>query len=158
MLNLYDVNDNERLIAENIITKTAELYGFDIDETDIDITVVDGETIRAINKETRNIDSPTDILTFPNIDVVLPYNKSDYPCDIDPESGNVILGEMLIARDVMTGNAADYGHSVTREFAYLVTHGMMHLMGFDHIEDKDREIMRIKEDEILNALGYTRDI
>lgn len=158
MLNLYDVNDNERLIAENIITKTAELYGFDIDETDIDITIVDGETIRAINKETRNIDSPTDILTFPNIDVVLPYNKSDYPCDIDPESGNVILGEMLIARDVMTGNAADYGHSVTREFAYLVTHGMMHLMGFDHIKDIDREIMRIKEDEILNALGYTRDI
>lgn len=158
MLNLYDVNDNERIIAEQIIGKAAELYGFNLNETEIDITIVDADTIKTINRETRNIDSPTDILTFPNIDIVLPYNKNNYPYDIDPESGNVILGEMLIARDVMANNAADYGHSVTREFAYLVTHGMMHLMGFDHIEDDDRNIMRIKEDEILNALGYTRDI
>lgn len=158
MLNLYDVNDNERIIAEQIIGKAAELYGFNLNETEIDITIVDADTIKTINRETRNIDSPTDILTFPNIDIVLPYNKNNYPYDIDPESGNVILGEMLIARDVMANNAADYAHSVTREFAYLVTHGMMHLMGFDHIEDDDRKIMRIKEDEILNALGYTRDI
>lgn len=158
MLNLYELNDNERKIATDVVGLAMSKYGLNLSETDIDISMVDSKVIRELNRETRNIDLPTDILTFPNIDMVLPYDKNNYNNDINPETGNVILGEIIIARDVMTGNAEEYGHSVTREFAYLVTHGMMHLMGYDHINDADKQIMRIKEDEILNELGYTRDL
>lgn len=158
MLNLYELYDNERKIAADVVGLVMSKYGLDINETDVDITMVNGEAIRELNRETRNIDLPTDILTYPNIDIILPYDKTNYSNDINPETGNVILGEMIIARDVMTYNAEEYGHSVTREFAYLVTHGMMHLMGYDHLEETDKKIMRIKEDEILNELGYTRDV
>lgn len=158
MLNLYELNDNERKIATDVVGLAMSKYGLNLSETDIDISMVDSKVIRELNRETRNIDLATDILTFPNIDMVLPYDKNNYNNDINPETGNVILGEIIIARDVMTGNAEEYGHSVTREFAYLVTHGMMHLMGYDHINDADKQIMRIKEDEILNELGYTRDL
>lgn len=158
MVNLYELNDNERKIATDVVGLAMSKYGLNLSETDIDISMVDSKVIRELNRETRNIDLATDILTFPNIDMVLPYDKNNYNNDINPETGNVILGEIIIARDVMTGNAEEYGHSVTREFAYLVTHGMMHLMGYDHINDADKQIMRIKEDEILNELGYTRDL
>lgn len=159
MLELYDLNDEESVIAKKVVCEVLRVKGISADEVDIDITVVDDEAIRVLNRETRGIDKATDVLTFPNVDIELPFNLDDYDeYDLNPETGALILGEIIIAREVMVSNAVEYGHSATRECAFLVTHGMLHLLGYDHIDEADRVEMRRNEEEILNNLGFTRDI
>lgn len=159
MLELYDLNDEESVIAKEVVCEVLRVKGISADEVDIDITVVDDEAIRVLNRETRGIDKATDVLTFPNVDIELPFNLDDYDeYDLNPETGALILGEIIIAREVMVSNAVEYGHSATRECAFLVTHGMLHLLGYDHIDEADRVEMRRNEEEILNNLGFTRDI
>lgn len=159
MLELYDLNDEESVIAKKVVCEVLRVKGISADEVDIDITVVDGEAIRVLNRETRGIDKATDVLTFPNVDIELPFNLDDYDeYDLNPETGALILGEIIIAREVMASNATEYGHSATRECAFLVTHGMLHLLGYDHIDEADRAEMRRKEEEILNNLGFTREV
>lgn len=159
MLELYDLNDEESVIAKKVVCEVLRVKGISADEVDIDITVVDGEAIRVLNRETRGIDKATDVLTFPNVDIELPFNLDDYDeYDLNPETGALILGEIIIAREVMVSNATEYGHSATRECAFLVTHGMLHLLGYDHIDEADRTEMRRNEEEILNNLGFTREV
>lgn len=159
MLELYDLNDEESVIAKKVVCEVLRVKGISADEVDIDITVVDGEAIRVLNRETRGIDKATDVLTFPNVDIELPFNLGDYDeYDLNPETGALILGEIIIAREVMVSNATEYGHSATRECAFLVTHGMLHLLGYDHIDEADRTEMRRNEEEILNNLGLTREV
>lgn len=159
MLNLYDLNADEFEIAAQVVNEILRVKCISADDVDIDITVVDDDTIRELNRENRGIDKATDVLTFPNVDIVMPFNLGDYDeYELNPETGALILGEIIIARGVMVANATEYGHSVVRECAFLVTHGMLHLLGYDHIDEADRVEMRQNEEEILNNLGFTRDI
>lgn len=123
----------------------------------VELTVADGETIREVNKEYRNVDRVTDVLSFPALEVTLPFDIKDYPDDIDMSTGELMLGEIMLCYDKAVEQSKEYGHSIERESAYLVLHGLLHLMGFDHIEDDDKAIMREKEEKILNKLGITRD-
>lgn len=159
MLNLYDLNAEESEIAEKVVGEVLRVKGILAKDVDIDITVVDDETIRELNRDNRGIDKATDVLTFPNVDIVMPFDIGDYDeYELNPETGALNLGEIIIARGVMVANAAEYGHSVARECAFLVTHGMLHLLGYDHIDDKERAEMRQNEEQILNNLGFTRDV
>lgn len=159
MLELYDLNVEESKIAEKVVNEVLRVKDISLKDVDIDITIVDNETIRELNRDNRGIDKATDVLTFPNVDIVLPFNIGDYDeYEINPETGALSLGEIIIARDVMVANANEYGHSAVRECAFLVTHGMLHLLGYDHIDEKERVEMRQNEEEILNNLGFTRDI
>lgn len=159
MLNLYDLNAEESEIAEKVVGEVLRVKGILAKDVDIDITVVDDETIRELNRDNRGIDKATDVLTFPNVDIVMPFDIGDYDeYEFNPETGALNLGEIIIARGVMVANAAEYGHSVVRECAFLVTHGMLHLLGYDHIDDKERAVMRQNEEQILNNLGFTRDV
>lgn len=159
MLNLYDLNTEESEIAEKVVGEVLRVKGILAKDVDIDITVVDDETIRELNRDNRGIDKATDVLTFPNVDIVMPFDIGDYDeYELNPETGALNLGEIIIARGVMVTNAAEYGHSVVRECAFLVTHGMLHLLGYDHIDDKERAEMRQNEEQILNNLGFTRDV
>lgn len=123
----------------------------------VELTVADGETIREVNKEYRNVDRVTDVLSFPALEVKLPFDIKDYPDDIDMSTGELMLGEIMLCYDKAVEQSKEYGHSIERESAYLVLHGLLHLMGFDHIEDDDKAIMREEEEKILNKLGITRD-
>ena len=111
-----------------------------------------------MNKNERGVDKVTDVLSFPTLVIKsLPVTKKQFPTDIDYESGKLMLGDIIICYEKVKEQAAEYGHSEEREAAYLTLHGILHLLGFDHIEDADRVVMRKHEEEILNSLGITRD-
>ena len=117
------------------------------------ITLTTPEEIRKINKQYRNIDKATDVLSFPM------FEKEE----LDEKIKNKdflyedVLGDIIISIDKVKEQAEEYGHSFERELSYMLVHGFYHLMGYDHIEEEDKKVMRPKEEKILNSLKITRD-
>ena len=129
-------------------------------EPEISVTLVDNDTIRSINKEQRDIDRATDVLSFPMLDYEVAGDFSMAEDDIsnfNPDSGELILGDIVISYDKVIEQAAEYYHSRKRELAFLVAHSMLHLFGFDHMVDDERIEMEEKQNIILNNLGITRE-
>lgn len=128
-------------------------------EAEISLTLVDNNSIQNINREYRQIDSPTDVLSFPMVEYDSP-GEFDFLEERDdcfnPESGELMLGDIIISLDKVESQAEEYGHSVMREYAFLIAHSMFHLMGYDHIDDEDAKIMETRQEEILRGLGITR--
>ena len=124
----------------------------------VEFVFVDGEEIRRLNREMRDTDKVTDVLSFPALDGIKGEKicGEDFPYEID-EEGNLMLGSIVVCCDRAHEQADEYGHSYERELHYLLVHGMMHCLGYDHETDDDRTIMREKEDFILNKLGITRE-
>ena len=110
------------------------------------------EEIRELNRETRNTDVETDVLSFP----ALSLEAGNYPFEFEPESGRVELGSIVVCPQIAERQAAEYGHGVEREKGYLFLHGLLHLLGFDHIEEADKKKMRKAEEEILIKVGLER--
>ena len=137
----------------------AAMEGFVQSDVDlaIELIFVDEEEIRRLNSETRNIDKVTDVLSYPSLDGIKgqALQGEDYPFDID-EEGNLVIGSIAICCQRAKEQAEEYGHSYERELHYLIVHGIMHCLGYDHIEDEDRAQMREKEEYILGKLGITR--
>ena len=123
---------------------------------EIDITVVDADTIREMNAEYRDKDSVTDVLSFPMYEF---YNgEPREELDEEPDTGCVMLGDMILCYTRACEQAKEFGHSAARECGYLTTHSMLHLLGYDHERnDEDTRLMRSKEEEYMNAIGLTRD-
>ena len=117
----------------------------------ISITLTVPEEIQKINKQYRNIDKPTDVLSFPMFqkEELEKLMQSDYPVED-------VLGDIIISIPKVEEQAAEYGHSFERELAYMTVHGFYHLMGYDHISDNEKKEMRKKDNEILNKLHITR--
>lgn len=131
-------------------------------ETSVSLLVTDNDGIRQFNRDYRGIDSETDVLSFPNITFdragdfsVVESGEADF---FDPDSGELILGDIIISADRVLAQAQEYGHSVMREFAFLTAHSMLHLCGYDHMEKEDAEVMEKKQEDVLNRLGITRDL
>ena len=130
-------------------------------EAEVNSLLTDNAGIQEFNRENRNIDSPTDVLSFPNIEYDEPANfdsVEEYQADyFDPDSGELILGDIIISVDKVKQQALEYGHSEKREFSFLVAHSMLHLCGYDHmVSDEEKEMIQ-KQEEVLNHLGITRD-
>ena len=123
-----------------------------------EICFCDKEEIRTLNRENRNIDSVTDVLSFPAAGVTAGeiVKKRNYPFDIDPETNAVFLGSIMICIERAKEQAEEYGHSFEREIYYLAVHGMLHLFGYDHMTEEDKAEMREKEEQILAVLDKTR--
>lgn len=123
---------------------------------EIDITVVDADTIREMNAEYRSKDSVTDVLSFPMYEF---YNgEPREELDEEPDTGCVMLGDMILCYTRACEQAKEFGHSAARECGYLTTHSMLHLLGYDHERnDEDTRLMRSKEEKYMNAIGLTRD-
>lgn len=121
----------------------------------VDVTIVGDEDIRELNAEYRNKDAVTDVLSFPMYEF---YNgEPQETLENDPETGCVMLGDMILNYDRAVQQAEEYGHSPARECGYLSVHSVLHLLGYDHEqEEDDRVLMRRKEEEALAALGLTR--
>ncbi len=119
----------------------------------ITITLTNNENIQKINKEYRNIDRATDVLSFPMFErneLAEKIEKNKFPCED-------VLGELIISIEKVEEQAKEYGHSFERELAYMTVHGFYHLMGYDHMEDNEKKEMREKEDVILKRLNITRE-
>ncbi|MEE1313541.1 MAG: rRNA maturation RNase YbeY [Lachnospiraceae bacterium] len=130
-------------------------------ECQVNVTLVDNETIHQVNKEFRGIDRATDVLSFPAVEYPKPgafdWLEKEEIGYFDPESGELLLGDIMISMDKVTSQAEEYGHSKQREFAFLIAHSMLHLMGYDHMDEEERAVMEKKQEEILQMKNYTRD-
>lgn len=150
--------DYERL-AGKIIEFCLEHESFPY-EAEINLTLTDNEGIWAINKEYRQIDRPTDVLSFPLLSYDVPgdfsFLEQENEADFNPDTGEVMLGDIIISVEKVAEQAKDYGHSLKREFAFLITHSMLHLFGYDHMQEEETEIMEARQRDILNALEITR--
>lgn len=129
-------------------------------ETELNVTLTDNEEIRRINKEFRNIDSPTDVLSFPMIEYDKPgdfsvVEDSEQDC-FEPDTGELVLGDIIISLEKVYSQADEYGHTPKRELAFLVAHSMLHLFGYDHMDDEERKDMEDKQKDILDALKIYR--
>lgn len=120
-----------------------------------EITFCNEEEIRKINSEQRNIDKVTDVLSFPAAGITAGevVKRRNYPFDIDPERNAVFLGCITICEKRAEEQAEEYGHSFEREVYYLATHGLLHLFGYDHMCNEDKEVMRAQEELILSEIA-----
>ena len=130
-------------------------------EVQLNLTLTDNEGIHVINKEYRQIDRPTDVLSFPLVDYpepnVFPDNLEEMAEDyFDLDTGELMLGDIIISVEKCKGQAKEYGHSELREYSFLIVHSMLHLFGYDHMEDDERLVMEEKQREILDKAGIFR--
>jgi probable rRNA maturation factor len=152
-------NFSMKIVARRVIRKALEQEKFPCD-AEISLLITGPDEVQALNRAYRNIDSTTDVLSFP----ALSY---DHPSDFaaalqdaadcfDPEYNTAVLGDIVINAARVREQAREYGHSEEREFAFLVAHSMMHLCGYDHMNEKESAVMEKKQDAVLQALGITR--
>ncbi len=129
-------------------------------EAEVSVLLTGNEEIRELNREYREMDRPTDVLSFPMLEFRRPSDFSRVEeefCDsFNPETGELLLGDIILSVDKIEEQAAAYGHSKERELAFLVAHSMLHLCGYDHMEDDERMVMEKKQEEILQRRGYVR--
>lgn len=133
-------SDLEKLI-ETVIEKSFEYEN--VEPRNVSVLICDNDEIKKLNGQFRDIDSPTDVLSFPMYD-------EDGELDSDE------LGDIVISLERAAAQAEEFGHSLRREVAFLTAHSMLHLFGYDHIDDSEREEMFEKQEEILAQLGITR--
>ena len=149
------VNESQRAFIRKVIRTALAAEGVSF-PCEIDVSVTDDAGIHEINREMREVDRATDVLSFPAFDLV-PGELPDEE-DADPGTGLVPLGDMVISMEHVEAQAKEYGHSVRRELAYLVTHSALHLLGYDHLDEgPQKKQMRAREEAILAELGITRE-
>lgn len=152
--------DGESLSVENVAALENALQGFV--ETNVTLFVecifVSEEKIRTLNRETRGVDKVTDVLSYPSLDGIkgLAIIGAKYPFEMD-EAGRLTLGSIAICTARAKEQAKEYGHSYTRELHYLLVHGIMHCLGYDHETDEEKAEMRAQEEKVLQKLGITRE-
>jgi len=123
---------------------------------EVNVLLTDDVGIHAVNLDMRGVDRPTDVLSFPEFDLT-PGELPDEE-DADPGTGLIPLGDMVISMEHVAAQAKEYGHSRRRELAYLVTHSVLHLLGYDHLDEgEQKKQMRAREEAILAQLGITRE-
>ncbi|NLK37860.1 MAG: rRNA maturation RNase YbeY [Epulopiscium sp.] len=136
---------------EKVITESLIYEDFDR-ECEISVSIVDNEEIQQINHQFRGIDKPTDVLSFPQL------SFTEGECADVNEKDEIILGDIIISLERAKEQAQEYGHSLKREIAFLTAHSMLHLMGYDHMEQEEEEEMFTKQKEILLQAGFPREV
>lgn len=129
-------------------------------EAEVNVVLTGNEEIHQVNLEYRNVDRPTDVLSFPMLEYEKPsgfeHVEEEFADCFNPETGELMLGDIMISVDKVEEQAEKFGHSSARELAFLVAHSMLHLCGYDHMEEDERLVMEQKQSEILESRGYTR--
>lgn len=162
----YETEKTIPVDYESLITKVVNAaldYAKCPYEVELNVTLTDNEEIHKINREFREIDRPTDVLSFPMLDYDEPGNFDWLEADeeiaddcFNPETGELLLGDIVISVEKVISQAEEYGHSVERELGFLVAHSMLHLFGYDHMEEEERIVMEQKQEEILQLLLLSR--
>lgn len=146
-------------LAQNVVDFCLDYVAFPY-EAEVNLTLTDNEGIHAINKEFREIDRPTDVLSFPMLSYETPGDFSflddEDSDDFNPDTGEALLGDIVISVEKVYEQAESFGHSVEREYAFLITHSMLHLFGYDHMEEDEAKVMEDKQKDILNKMNILR--
>lgn len=144
-------------IADDILSKAESYFPeFAADTgTSVNVYFTDNEMIREINRSERGVDSATDVLSFPFLSLDEGEGSFD-EYDLDPETGAIMLGELVVSVEKVKEQAGEYGHSEKRELAFLLCHGFLHLMGYDHMTPEDEAVMKPLAEKILTENGYVR--
>lgn len=153
----FDIEELAIMVADKVL----ESEGCDHD-VEIGLTITDDDGIKELNSQFRDIDKPTDVLSFPNVSYETAGDFSVFESDqkvdlINPDTGKIMFGDIVINEKRVREQAIEYGHSERREFAFLVAHSMLHLCGYDHMESGEAAVMEKKQEEVLSSLGITRD-
>ena len=150
--------DYEKL-AQKVVEYCLDYVKFPY-EAEVNLTLTDNEGIHRINKEFREIERPTDVLSFPMLSYEHPADFSflerESDDDFNPDTGEALLGDIVISIDKVYEQSESYGHSVEREFAFLIVHSMLHLFGYDHMEEVEAKEMEEQQRRILNGLQILR--
>lgn len=148
------VGDERKAFIRKVIRTALAAEGVDF-PCEVDVLLTNDARIHELNREQRGIDRPTDVLSFPAFD--LQPGTLPEPADADPGSGLVPLGDMVVSLERAAAQAKEYGHSNRRELAYLTVHSVLHLLGYDHLDEGPQKAqMRAKEEEILEKLDVIR--
>lgn len=152
---LFDYEKLLKRVIEQVCDYMACPY-----ETEVNLVITDSQGIQEINKEFRGMDTVTDVLSFPMLEYDIPgefeFLEEESVENFNLDTGELLLGDIMLNYDRMISQAECYGHSVERELAFLTVHSMLHLFGYDHIEEKERLLMEEKQRNIMEILGITR--
>lgn len=148
--------DSHEDLIDKVVNKCFEVENLDENKVYVSITLTTPEEIREINKKFRKIDKETDVLSFPifekkDLDMLRKNGEV-----VDKDMPQDVLGDIIISMKKVEEQAKEYGHSIERELAYMIVHGFYHLMGYDHIKEEDKKIMREKEEKVLESLDIVR--
>jgi probable rRNA maturation factor len=153
----FDLQETAELVVNCFLDEEDCPY-----EASVSITITDDESIRAINREHRDIDRSTDVLSFPMVQYPEPaafaiLEEEGMESEaFDPDSGELLLGDVVLSADHITAQAEAYGHSVRREYAFLIVHSLLHLVGYDHMEPEEAARMEERQRVILAKCGILR--
>lgn len=145
-------------LAKKVVQKVLDMEGCPYD-AQVNLVLTDNEEIKRVNTEFRDIQAPTDVLSFPMIPFETPADYGIVEEDesyFDLDTDELLLGDIMISVDKVFAQAEEYGHSVTREFCFLVAHSMLHLLGYDHMTPEEAAVMEAKQAKALDELGITR--
>lgn len=149
---LWEIDEEKELeSAIYRVVETALSVENALCNVNLSMVVTDDERIRVVNREQRQIDRATDVLSFPG------YEKNEWNELKNVPEELAFIGDIVISKEHAVAQAEEYGHSFEREFCYLLAHGMLHLMGYDHIDEDDRKVMREKEEEIMKKMSLERE-
>ena len=151
----FPAEDTIRRVVETALDEEGCPY-----EAEVSVLLTDDEGIHAINRDSRGIDAPTDVLSFPMAEYPAPADFSrleEEAADcFHPETGELLLGDIVISVEHVLQQAEQYGHSTLRELAFLTAHSMLHLMGYDHMEEDERLVMEARQEALMQVLGISR--
>lgn len=150
----FDVKETGELIVETVLDCEACPY-----EAEVNLLLTDDEAIHEMNRKHRQIDRETDVLSFPMLEYEKPGDLSGIEESADafnPETGELMLGDIVISKDRVIAQAEEYGHTVRREYAFLIAHSMLHLLGYDHMEEEERKTMEDRQREIMKKAEILR--
>ena len=144
-----EITEEFEKLFNDVVKESLRYEEFD-PECEVSLSIVSNDEIQEINKQFREIDAPTAVLSFP----LLTFEEGEQ-ADVN-ENNEIMLGDIIISIDKAKAQAEEYGHGLRRELAFLTAHSMLHLMGYDHMEEEEQKEMFKKQDDILNNLGITR--
>ena len=147
-----DEKEEYKNVIEKVLSQCFKEEKLEDSKLCVTVTLTTPKTIQEINKQYRNIDRATDVLSFPMFE----KDELDKKIQENDFENEDILGDIVVSVEKVNEQAIEYGHSFERELSYMIVHGFYHLMGYDHIEEDDKKIMREKEENILRKLDITR--
>jgi probable rRNA maturation factor len=155
--NIIEITSKIKNIIKNVIGNVLEIEGFNYD-TKVDVSFVNNQTIKNINSEYRNIDKVTDVLSFPILDINHEdgYSKCLSLTDYDYETNTYILGDVIISLERVLAQAIEFGHSFERELGFLIAHSTLHLLGYDHITNKEEDRMNTICEKVMKVMQLER--
>lgn len=155
----YVFSFDHEAVAHAVVEKVLDMEQCPY-EAEVNLTLTDNKTIQEVNQEFREIDRETDVLSFPMVTFTKPATydilENDGASYFHPDSGELMLGDIMISIPKALEQAAAYGHDLKREYAFLIAHSMLHLLGYDHIEEEDARMMELKQETTLQELKITR--